>query len=249
MAPAIVPLPFPHQPDSPTPPIMRTTTVTSRTALGGVFLLLGATPAPREAAAIKVDIATLHAAALTQARDSADVTDGAYLLVSVVGPHSAVTTLRLPTDAHLHQTVRQDQALPPMALGSFSLEPGDSVRVMISVLEADQVSPVQETQAAQGTIDVMLSKQANPLADLVAAALAPVTRLGAHWIGSASILLTNEGGTARWRGFDCVQSCQVLQEITAGELAPGATHPSAGVVELSGSSGTYHMQLAVKRTG
>jgi hypothetical protein len=221
-------------------------TAAATTLLGSALGLFGAAPTPQRAAAtIKVDIATLHAAALTKARASGDASDGAYLLVSIVGPGTTSQSLHLPDGAHV--TLQENQAIPPMKLSTLTLEPGDSVRVIVSILEADQPSLPEELQAAVATTAAMAQSGARPSSDLVTTALAPLTALQAHWIGSASLLLTNEGGTAHWRGFDCLKSCSVLQPVSDGTLAESATQ-AAGVVELSGSSGTYHMQVAMKRT-
>lgn len=223
------------------------TTNAATTLLGGFLLLLGGTPAPRSGGAtIRVDIATLHAAALTRARSSSDASDGAYLLVSIVGPGAASESMHLPDGAHV--SLQQNQAIAPMKLSSFTLEPGDSVRVLLSILESDQLALPAELQAAVATTAAMGQSQAKPSVDLVTTALAPLTGLEAHWIGSASLLLTNDGGTARWRAFDCVKSCSVLQPVSDASLSANAAKPAAAVVELSGSSGTYHMQVTMQRT-
>lgn len=222
-------------------------TAAATTLLGTLLGLLGGAPASRPSAAtIKVDIATLHAAALTKARTSTDASDGAYLLVSIVGPGSTSESVHLPDGAHV--TLQENQAIAPMKLSTFVLEPGDSVRMVVSILEADQLSLPEELQAAVATTSAMSASRAKPGADLVTTALAPLTALQAHWIGSASLLLTNEGGTARWSGFDCLKSCSVLQPVSEGALAENATRAAAGVVEMSGSAGTYHMQVTMKRT-
>ncbi len=226
---------------------MRINTAAAATLLGGFLLTVGAAPAPRGGGAtIKVDIATLHAAALTRARASGDASDGAYLLVSIVGPGAASESVHLPDGAHV--TLEQNQAVAPMKLSSFTLEPGDSVRVLVSILESDQLALPEELQAAVATTAAMGQSRARPSADLVTTALAPLTAREAHWIGSASLLLINDGGTARWRGVDCVKSCAVLQPVTEASLAANAPRPAAAVVELSGGSGTYHLQVTMQRT-
>lgn len=82
--------------------------------------------------------------------------------------------------------------------------------------------------------------------------LAALTRRGAHWLGSASVLITNEAGSLHWRTLDCVQTGTVLNppaDPTSGStLTAESKQPLGGVVELSGSAGTYQMQLAAKRT-
>jgi hypothetical protein len=217
-------------------------TTTPRTFLLGAFLL-GANPAHDPApASIKVDIATLHAAALTTARASGDASDAPYLLVSIVGPGSRSESRHLPDGAHL--ALEENQAAGTMALGAISLEPGDSVRVLISILEADSLTLGTESGAAAAATEALKSARGAPSEAIASAAIAPLTRAGVHWIGAASLLLTNEEGTARWRAYDCVKSCQVLQAPSDAGLAAKATN---GVVELSGDGGTYHMQIAVRR--
>lgn len=211
--------------------------------LSAGLLLPAARHAGPATASIKVDIATVHAAALTTARGATDASDGPYLLVSVIGPGAHRESRHLPDGGHV--TLEQDQAAGTMALGTLSLEPGDSVRLLISILEADSVSLPEEAQAAAAATEALGQAGAHPSAELAGAAIAPLTGRGAHWIGSATILLTNEGGTARWRGYECLRSCKVLQPPSDAALATKAT---AGVVELSGDGGTYHMQVAVRRT-
>ena len=81
--------------------------------------------------------------------------------------------------------------------------------------------------------------------------LAPLTTHGTNWLGSASLLLTNEGGTTYWTSLDCVATCTVLRSPatpgTAGAPLQEATPQASGVVELSGASATYHLQVAVRR--
>jgi hypothetical protein len=45
-----------------------------------------------------------------------------------------------------------------------------------------------------------------------------------------------------------VERCAVVLAPSDGVLTVTAAKPAAGVVELSGSSGTFHMQVGVKRT-
>ena len=80
----------------------------------------------------------------------------------------------------------------------------------------------------------------------LASALSPITNAGAHWIGSASLLVTNENGNVYWRALDCITTCKVLKG-PAGALEPKGGRPMAGVVELSGDGGTYHLQLQGER--
>lgn len=67
----------------------------------------------------------------------------------------------------------------------------------------------------------------------------------ARLIGSANLLLANDGGTTYWRSLECVATCTVLSG--AGAKAFPATGGVAGVVELTGAGATYHMQLQGQR--
>ncbi|HSB54695.1 MAG TPA: hypothetical protein VLD58_10075, partial [Gemmatimonadales bacterium] len=141
-----------------------------------------------------------------------------------------------------HLTIHQDQALGPQPLLNLSLQPGDSVRILLSLLEADQVQLPAETEAA-GAATAVLDQPPETRAPLPASALAPVTRRGAHWLGSVALLLTNEGGTTYWRTFECVATCRVLKGPSTSALAAKPAAPLAGVVELTGAGATYHLQL------
>jgi hypothetical protein len=196
----------------------------------------GHRPDPR-AAEVRLTVATIHAAALTTPRAADDAEDGPYLLVSLRGPDSTTSTAHLPATTHL--VVHRDQALGPQSLVALRLEPGDSVHLLLSLLEAHLVELPAEAQAANATT-AALSQPQDTRAALLAAALAPLTQLGAHWLGSVALLVTNEGGTTYWRTFECVATCRVLTPPGDSALAAKAT---AGVVELSGSGGTYHLQL------
>ena len=67
----------------------------------------------------------------------------------------------------------------------------------------------------------------------------------ARALGSLSLLITNEAGTVFWRRLECVTSCKVLNAPAATSLTAAGGPP--GVVELSGSGGTYHLALLAKR--
>lgn len=214
-------------------------------ALCSILAPLLALPSPRPASArasgeVRLTVATIHAAALTAPRAADDAEDGPYLLVGIRGPGSTTATAHLPATTHL--AVHQDQALGPQPLVSLRLQPGDSVRLLLSLLEAHKVQLPAETEAASAATAV-LDQPPEARATLLASALAPVTRRGAHWLGSVALLLTNEGGTSYWRAFECVATCRVLKRPGTGALAAKPAVPLAGVVELTGAGGTYHLQL------
>jgi hypothetical protein len=91
---------------------------------------------------LQVTLATLHAAALTAPRPAADSVDEPYLLVSIQGPRTKTETMHLPATGHL--TIHEDEALGARPLVDLNLEPGDSVRLLVSVLEAKKVKPSDE---------------------------------------------------------------------------------------------------------
>jgi hypothetical protein len=233
---------------------MSTKLVTTWSAgLGCVVALgLGRISSAPPAAQLALDLTTLHAATLSAARNAADSADAPYLLVSVVGSAGSLETHELPAAGHW--ALRQDGTIGTTPITTLSLQPGDSMRVLLTVLEDRTTSP-QELPVATAATKTMADQRALPIppwADLVAPALAPLTRQGAHWLGSASLLLVNDGGTTYWTSLDCVATCTVLRSSAtpggAGAVLQETTpKPTSGVVELSGASGTYHMQVAVRR--
>jgi len=213
-------------------------------ALLALLPLLPARPAPatRETP-VRVTLATLHAATLTAPRAAGDTVERPYLLVAVVRSGARMETLRLPATGQL--SVRRDEALGARPLLDLRLAPGDTVRVLVSALTGASARAA-DAAAATASGRALAAPRAAWTRD-VAAALAPVTRAGARWLGSAALLLTNERGTTYWRALDCVASCGVLSDGAATTpLAPGAA-PAAGIVELSGAGGTYHMKLQVQQ--
>jgi hypothetical protein len=70
---------------------------------------------------------------------------------------------------------------------------------------------------------------------------------GAHWLGSVSLVVTNEGGAIYWRQLDCVASCKVLSAPAATALPATGGKAVGGIVELSGNGGTYHLALQANR--
>ncbi len=204
--------------------------------------LLLPTPAPSH---VSIGLATLHAAALTTARGSADQSDAPYFLVSVVGPRVS-NSARLPAGARFG--IVNNGIVQPTVLQQVDLDPGDSVRVVISVLEAESGDLAPETDAAKA-VTLALSGRSGPLLDPAGPVLGPAVAglqgAGAHWIGAVSLLLTNEGGSTFWRRMDCAQDCEVLQGLP-GQDGAALKGPVNGVFELRGAGGTYHMQLSLR---
>ena len=77
--------------------------------------------------------------------------------------------------------------------------------------------------------------------------VAPLVKQGANWLGSVSLLVTNEGGAIYWRRLDCVMSCRVLTGPATTALPATGGQPFASTVELSGNGGTYHLALRASR--
>ena len=172
--------------------------------LPAIALSSGAPSGPPEK--VQLNIATLHAAALTTSRAAADSTDSPFFVVAIIGPGANTRTM-VPEGGQ--QLIHRDEAIGARPLTELSLASGDSVQVLVSVLE-------------------------NATSQIA----------GAHWIGSASLLLTNENGSVFWRRLDCVASCKVL---TAPATTALSTQAFGGVVELSGNGGTYHLALRANR--
>jgi hypothetical protein len=194
---------------------------------------------------VRLTVATLHAATLTTPRAATDSVDGPYFLISVLRPRAKAETIHLPSTGHL--TIHEDEALGARDLVDLDLEPGDTVRLLVSVLEGKKTSDAQEIAAAAASTNALLQPGADRAAT-VSSALAPVTKDGAHWLGSATLLLTNEGGTTYWRALECVSTCKVLSGAGGKAFATSGSGTIAGVVELSGSGATYHMQLQGQST-
>lgn len=195
-------------------------------------------PAP---VALRLSVATLHAAVLTAPRAASDSEDSPYLLVTVAGPRGT-STIHLPASGQLR--IRRDEALGARALTDVQLEPNDSIRVLISVLEGRHTRATDADSAARASEHVALAAGSARLRDLFAA-LFPVTSRGDHWLGSALLIVTNENGSPYWRTLDCVATCKVIAPPAARAL--DATSPVAGVVELSGGGATYHLQVHALR--
>jgi hypothetical protein len=189
---------------------------------------------------LRLTLATLHAAALTAPRGATDSMDRPYFLVSILGPRTRTETIHLPATGHLQ--IHQDEALGARPLVDLTLEPGDTVRLLVSVLEGKKVQGSDEAAAAAASTKALY--QPTPeRASTISSALAPVTKEGAHWLGSATLVLTNERGMMYWRALECVATCKVLSGGAAKAFPASSTASVAGVVELSGGGATYHMQL------
>lgn len=205
------------------------------------------------AAEVQLDMATLHAAALSAARNARDTLDAPFLLVTVLGPGAMNATKQMPS-ASKHWMIKQDEAKGAAPLTTFSIAPGDSVRVLFTLLEADQVNTADESNASSALARLKLASGSNSAAknsSAVASTLAPLTAKGTNLIGSAAMLLTNESGKAYWRSLDCVTTCSVSSspvQASGSELATQSAAALSAIVELSGNKATYHLKVDAKRT-
>jgi hypothetical protein len=198
-------------------------------------------PAP---AHLQLTVATLHAAGLTTPRTPDDAVDQPYLLVSTIGPGSNAATSRLPEAGHL--TVHRDEAVGAQPLLGLRLEPGDTVRFLLSLLEGPQIGPVEETHATASAASA-LAAAPEARAGLLADALRPVTGAGAHWLGSVTLLVTSRGGTLTWGSLECLVTCKVLTTPAGSARITSAAAPLAAVLEFSGAGGTYHLKLEARQ--
>src|SRR4030095_3014698 len=149
-------------------------------ALGSLLLFTTASAPHARPAAVHLTMATLHAPALTTPTGSGDTEAAPYLLVSVLGPGADTASLHLPSTGHL--SIHLDEALGAGPLVDLSLQPGDSVRLLVSVLAGKTVRLPDETQAAASSTKT-LGQLPSDGATALATALAPVTQQDAHWIG------------------------------------------------------------------
>jgi hypothetical protein len=195
---------------------------------------------------LRLTVGTLHAASLTAPRAAGDSVDGPYILVSILGPKKNARVLHLPDSGHLR--INRDEALGARPVADLSLEPGDTVRVLISVLEGRKSEDFAERTAAVTSTIALTQPDSTRVRTISSALSSVIAKNGSHWLGSATLLLTNEGGTTYWRALECVATCKVLSGADASPFAAPGGAPVAGVVELSGSGGTYHMQLNAQRT-
>lgn len=222
---------------------------------GAAIASLGLAPATlpgkttATAAEVQLDMATLHAAALSVARTPKDSTDAPFLLVTVLGPGATHSSLQMPS-ASKHWMIRQDEAKGAAPLTALTIAPGDSVRVLFTLLEGDQVNAADESTTSAALTKLKLTSDSKN-SSVVASTLAPLTSRGAHWIGSATMLLTNEGGKTYWRALDCVSTCSVSNspvQANGSELAAQSADGLSAVLELNGSAATYHLKVTAKRS-
>src|SRR5262245_58132857 len=78
---------------------------------------------PRPPAELGLTIGTRRAAALTTPRDTKDLSDTPYFVVTILGPKTEMATEHLPKDGRLR--IRLDEALGARPLANVRLEPGD----------------------------------------------------------------------------------------------------------------------------
>jgi hypothetical protein len=204
-----------------------------------LFAVAAATPTPAPTK-VRLVLQTLHAAALTTPRAATDSVDEPYLLVSVLGPKTASETMHLPTTGHMR--IHLDEALGARPLVDLNVAPGDSVRLLVSVLDGAKSKHVDEGAVAAAAAKAFSGPMATRSTAL-ASALAPATSDGARWLGSATLLVTNENGTVYWRALECVSTCKVLSGADAKPFAAPGGAPLAGVVQLEGAGASYHMQV------
>ncbi|MBK8006853.1 MAG: hypothetical protein IPK12_24055 [Gemmatimonadetes bacterium] len=194
----------------------------SSVALSLISVLLAPTTDPdslHAPARLQLTVATIHAAALTAPREAADSLDSPYLLVSRVGPGRTTATGRLPLDAHF--AIRADQALGAEPLLTLELAPGDSVQLLLSLLENPEVRLADEGHLAEASAAVLAQPGDRRGAEL-STRVAPALPRGTQWLGSLTVLLTNEAGTLRWRALDCAVTCGVLDAPEAAEIVLSA---------------------------
>jgi hypothetical protein len=206
------------------------------TMLGAVAAQPPHKPVP---AKLKLTLQTLHAASLTAPRTPADSVDEPYLLVSVLGPKSSTRNVHLPATGHLR--IHRDEALGARPLVDLSLAPGDSATLVVSVFDGARSKHADEVAAGTAAGGAVVGPSSTR-ATRLAAALQPLIDDRARWLGSATLLLANDGGTVYWRALDCLSSCRILSGTEAKPFSPGGA-ALTGVVELSGAGATYHMQL------
>ena len=192
---------------------------------------------------VELSIATLHAAALTSPNTPRDSVDAPYLLVSVIGPHTKSHALTLPAEGHWR--VHRDEALGARPLETLRLGDGDSVRVLVTVMEGGRADRSAEGRAAAEAASEPAAN-ARQRSQIVSAAVEPLVSGGARWIGSATLLLTREAGVSYWRGLDCVTSCKIISGGASASLNAADAAASSGVIELSGGGATYHLKLEAR---
>jgi hypothetical protein len=218
---------------------------------------VGATSAPESpqhtthvsAADVQLGMATLHVAALSEARSTRDSSDSPFLIVTTLGTNASGSSQQFPSGQR-HWTMRFDQTQAVQVLNTIALGASDSVRVLVTVLEGDQANAADEAAAGNALAKLTMSTGAQMKTD-VSNAIAPLTRAGVHWIGTSTLLLTNGDGKTVWRAAECVATCSVVNSLVqsgGSSLQADAATPLSTVFELTGSKATYHLNITAKRS-
>ena len=107
-----------------------------RTAVAGVLAVSGAlagfTQSPF-AARLQLDLATVHAAALTTARSTTDTSDDLVLLVTTRDEKGVTSSYRLPEEGFF--TLGLDQVTRPRSFLAREVEPGETLAIEVTVRE------------------------------------------------------------------------------------------------------------------
>jgi hypothetical protein len=107
-----------------------------RTVVAGVIAaslaLAGYTQSPF-AARLQLDLATVHAAALTTARSTTDTSDDLVLLVTTRDEKGVRTSYRLPGEGYF--TLGLDQVTRPRSFLAREVEPGETLAIDVIVRE------------------------------------------------------------------------------------------------------------------
>jgi hypothetical protein len=204
---------------------------------------LASAPASAPPEKVQLTIATLHAAALTSSRTPGDSTDAPFFVVSVIGPRASWASI-LPDSGPAR--IRRDEALGARPLTELTLASGDSIQVLVSVLES-ATREASDRAAIEGMTSKARATSPSEEVDQATRLVAPLVKRGANVVGSVSLLLTNESGEVYWRRLDCVASCKVLSGPATTALPAPSGQPFGSTVELSGSGGTYHLALRASR--
>src|SRR4051812_18515902 len=94
-------------------------------------VLLAAGHFHRAAGKVHLTIGTLHAAALTTPRAAGDTSDAPFFMMSVLSSHESLVSM-MPGKP---LSIQLNQALGARPLTDVTLAEGDSVQVLLSVLE------------------------------------------------------------------------------------------------------------------
>jgi hypothetical protein len=192
---------------------------------------------------LRVTLAAIHAAALVEPRAASDSVDRPFLLVSVVGPGARTAVVRAPQTGQLR--IHRGEILRERPLTDVRLGPGDTVQILVSLLEGPTTPDPRSTAMAVATTAALHAPNAAS-GPALAAAIAPLVRSGARWLGSATLRLTDERGTVYWHGFECLETCAVLSGASDTPFQAPDAEPNVGTVELSGGGAKYHVKLSVR---